>query len=295
MDTIRNSIKRRTGAAGAALVLAAGLTVAGGTPAAAYTPAVTFAGVAGYDRGSSKDLIARDKAGLLWLYPGQSTRGYSSLGRFRIGNGWNAMTFAGVADYDRDGSQDIVARDDGTSKLWLYPGQSTRGYSGLGRFEIGNGWNAMTFAGVADYDRDGKQDIVARDDGTGKLWLYPGQSTRGYSSFSRSEIGNGWQGMTFAGIADYDHDGSQDIIARERSGLLWLYPGESTRGYSGQGRFEIGNGWNAMTYAGVADYDRDGKQDIVARDNGTGKLWLYPGQSTRGYSSLGRFEIGNGW
>jgi len=102
------------------------------------------------------------------------------------------MTFAGIADYDRDGHRDIVARDNGTGRLWLYPGQSRRGYSDLGRFEIGNGWNGMTFAGIADYDRDGHQDIVARDNGTGRLWLYPGQSTRGYSGFGRYEIGNGW-------------------------------------------------------------------------------------------------------
>ncbi|MFI7542878.1 FG-GAP repeat domain-containing protein, partial [Actinoplanes sp. NPDC049599] len=152
------------------------------------------------------------------------------------------------------------------------------------------------FAGVADYDRDGRQDIVARDNGTGRLWLYPGQSTRGYSSLGRFEIGNGWNAMTFAGVADYDRDGRQDIVARDNgTGRLWLYPGQSTRGYSSLGRFEIGNGWNAMTFADVADYDRDGSQDIVARDNGTGRLWLYPGQGTRGYSSLGRFEIGNGW
>jgi hypothetical protein len=99
MDIIgTTSAGRRLGAVGAALALAAGLTVAGGAPAAAYTPAVTIAGVADYDRDGSRDIVARDKAGLLWLYPGQSTRGYSSLGRFQIGNGWQGMTFAGIAD-----------------------------------------------------------------------------------------------------------------------------------------------------------------------------------------------------
>jgi hypothetical protein len=185
----------------AAVLLAAGMVAAGGAPASAAGPSMTFAGVADYDRDGSKDIIARDTAGRLWLYPGQSTRTYSALGRYEIGNGWNAMTFAGVADYDRDGHQDLVARDT-VGKLWLYPGQSKRGYSSLGRFEIGNGWNAMTFAGIADYDRDGSQDIVARDNGTGRLWLYPGQSKRGYSALGRYEIGNGWNAMTFAGVAE---------------------------------------------------------------------------------------------
>lgn len=207
-----------------------------------------------------------------------------------------AMSFAGVAAYDRDRSQDIVARDNRTGLLWLYPGQSTRGYSNQPRVQIGNGWGGLTFGGLADYDRDGHRDIVVRDDTSGLLWLYPGQSKRGYSNQPRAQIGNHWKGFTFAGIADFDRDGHQDIITRDdSSGLLWLYPGESKRGYSGQGRFQIGNGWNGHTFAGIADYDRDGSQDIIVRNDANGRLWLYPGQSTRRYSDQARAEIGNGW
>jgi hypothetical protein len=45
---------------------------------------------------------------------------------------------------------------------------------------------------VADWDRDGHQDIIVREDNTGLLWLYPGQSQRGYSTAARVQIGNGW-------------------------------------------------------------------------------------------------------
>jgi hypothetical protein len=99
---------------------------------------------------------------------------------------------------------------------------------------------------------------------------------------------------TFAGLADWDGDSSKDIVARDATGLLWLYPGESNRGYSQQSRVQIGNGWNGYTFAGLADWDGDGSQDIVARD-ATGLLWLYPGESKRGYSQQSRVQIGNGW
>ncbi|MBD2437756.1 VCBS repeat-containing protein [Nostoc sp. FACHB-110] len=153
-----------------------------------------------------------------------------------------------------------------------------------------------TFAGLADWDGDGRQDIVARDNTTGLLWLYPGDRTRGYSSQARVQIGNGWNTYTFAGLADWDGDGRQDIVARDNTtGLLWLYPGDRKRGYSSQARVQIGNGWNTYTFAGLADWDGDGRQDIVARDNTTRLLWLYPGDRTRGYSSQARVQIGNGW
>lgn len=49
--------------------------------------------------------------------------------------------------------------------------------------------------------------------------------------------------MTFAGSVDYDGDSYTDIVARDPAGLLWLYPGDGTRGYSTQARVQIGNGW----------------------------------------------------
>ena len=276
----------------AALLALFALAFPGASAADAQGSRYAFAGLSDWDRDGHRDIVARDAGGLLWLYPGTSTRGYSTADRAQIGNGWNSYRFAGLADWDRDGHQDIVARDaDGV--LWLYPGASTRAYSKAERVQIGNGWNGYTFAGLADWDRDGHQDIVARDT-AGVLWLYPGMSTRGYSTAERVQIGNGWDGYTFAGLADWDRDGHADIVARDAAGLLWLYPGMSTRGYSRADRVQIGNGWGGYTFAGVADWDRDGHQDIVARDD-AGLLWLYPGMSTRGYSTVDRVQIGNGW
>ncbi|MFI5937274.1 FG-GAP repeat domain-containing protein [Actinoplanes sp. NPDC051494] len=262
-------------------------------PAAAYTPAYTFAGVADWDRDGHQDIVARGTNGDLWLYPGQSKRGYSSANRVRIGNGWQAFTFAGVADWDRDGHQDIIARNNNDGNLWLYPGQSKRGYSSATPVKIGNGWGPFTFADVADWDRDGHQDIVARNANRNVL-LYPGQSKRGYSSASPVQIGNGWGPFTFAGVTDWDKDRHQDIVARGGNGDLWLYPGQSKRGYSSATPVRIGNGWGPFTFADVADWDRDGHQDVVARD-ANGYLLLYPGQSKRGYSAALPVRIGNGW
>ena len=67
-------------------------------------------------------------------------RGYPSTPPVKIGNGWAGFTSFGVADYDRDTHKDIVTRADMTGDLWLYPGQSVRGYSGAPPAKIGNGW-----------------------------------------------------------------------------------------------------------------------------------------------------------
>ncbi|WP_433204528.1 FG-GAP repeat domain-containing protein [Dactylosporangium sp. CS-047395] len=265
--------------------------------AAASDGAFSVAGVKDWDRDGHQDIVVRENGtGDLYLYPGRSVRGYSSIPRVKIGNGWNGFTFGGVTDWDNDGHQDILAVENGTGDLYLYPGQSRRGYSSIPRVKIGNGWHGFTIVGLGDWDKDGHQDIVARSESTGDLYLYPGQSKRAYSSIDRVQIGNGWMGHTVAGIADWDKDGHADLVTREdATGVLWLYPGQSKRGYSTAGRVQIGNGWTGYTFAGLADWDKDGHQDILTRNDSTRDLWLYPGQSKRGYSTIDPVKVGNGW
>jgi hypothetical protein len=277
---------------GKLLLAAALLTSMASSPLHAQATQYTFGGLADWDADGYQDIVTRDAGNLLWLYPGDGSRGYSQYDRVQIGNGWKGFTFAGLADWDADGHQDLVGRDS-AGLLWLYPGDSSRGYSQEERVQIGNGWKGFTFAGLADWDADGHQDLVGRD-AAGLLWLYPGDSSRGYSQEERVQIGNGWKGFTFAGLADWDADGHQDLVGRDAAGLLWLYPGDSSRGYSQEQRVQIGNGWKGFTFAGLADWDADGHQDLVGRD-AAGLLWLYPGDSSRGYSAEQRVQIGNGW
>jgi hypothetical protein len=44
---------------------------------------------------------------------------------------------------------------------------------------------------------------------------------------------------------DFDSDDVPDILARDASGTLWLYPGQDFGGYSP--RVQVGVGWNVMT------------------------------------------------
>ncbi|WP_426504068.1 hypothetical protein ACPPVO_41535 [Dactylosporangium sp. McL0621] len=48
---------------------------------------------------------------------------------------------------------------------------------------------------------------------------------------------------SFAGAADWDNDGHTDLIARKTNNDLWVFPGESSRGVSGQEPVQIGTGW----------------------------------------------------
>ncbi|GAA1616527.1 FG-GAP-like repeat-containing protein [Catellatospora bangladeshensis] len=258
-----------------------------------YTPF----GLADWDRDGHQDLIARHTpSGDLWLYPGESRRGYSYATPVRIGIGYNGYSFFGSADWDRDGHQDLIVRHDATGDLWLHPGESRRGGSYATPVRIGNGYQGFTAFGATDWDRDGHQDLIARNDTTGDLWLYPGESRRGYSTATPVRIGNGWNSYTSFDLADWDRDGHQDILARDNdSGHVYIYPGDSRRGYSSAARVLMRSGYSGYTPFGVGDWDRDGHQDLITRKDATGDLYLHPGESRRDYSYASLVRIGNGW
>ncbi|MER7955904.1 VCBS repeat-containing protein [Streptomyces sp. NPDC096030] len=58
--------------------------------------------------GPAGDLVARDRAGVLWLYLGKGDGTFAA--RTKIGSGWNAYThLVGAGDADRDGRPDLYA------------------------------------------------------------------------------------------------------------------------------------------------------------------------------------------
>jgi hypothetical protein len=231
------------------------------------------------------DVVARDSAGRLWVYPGT---GRGTLGaRKSAGGGWGAYSVWSPGDLTGDGKGDVLARDR-SGRLYTYPGN---GRSGLQpRRYIGSGWSGYTIATPGDFTGDGRADILARDS-KGRLWLYPGNGRGAFGA--RKQIGSGWQKFgVIVGAGDLTGDGKADVIARDRTGYLWLYRGNGKGGWAAAGQ-RIGGGWQAFTSISASgDLTGDGRVDVVARDK-SGRLWLYPGNGRGGFTA--RKQIGSGW
>src|SRR5690606_37061785 len=143
-----------------------------------------------------------------------------------------------------------------------------------------------------DLTGDGKPDIIARQAGTGVLWLYPGNGRGGW--LPRTKVGAGWQTMDAIGAAGgLAGDGRAAGLARQAgTGALWLYPGNGRGGWLP--RTQVGSGWQIMNaIVGPGDITGDGRADVLARQASTGELWLYPGDGRGGW--LPRIKVGVGW
>lgn len=232
------------------------------------------------------DVVARDSAGVLWLYRGNGNGGFQP--RTQIGTGWNIMSaILQPGDWNGDGRADLMARDS-SGALWLYRGNGAGGVAP--RVQIGAGWNVMTaIVTPGDFNGDARADLIARDS-SGRLFLYPGNGTGGFTA--RSQIGSGWNVMTSVlSPGDWNGDGRADVMARDGDGRLFLYPGNGRGGFAP--RSQPGAGWNVMTaITGAGHWDAGTTADLLARDS-SGRLWLYRGGGAGGFGT--RTQIGAGW
>ncbi|WP_079194370.1 FG-GAP repeat domain-containing protein [Streptomyces sp. CB02923] len=139
---------------------------------------------------AASDILARDNAGVLWLYLGYPNGNADP--RIKISAGWGGYTqISGKGDLTGDGKADIVAQDS-SGVLWLYKGTGNYKAPFTSRVKLGAGWNAYnTLISTGDVDIDGHADLLAR--GTdGKLWLYKGTGNATTPLASRKLIGSGF-------------------------------------------------------------------------------------------------------
>ncbi|MFH8711701.1 hypothetical protein [Streptomyces zaomyceticus] len=184
------------------------------------------------------DLVARDKAGVLWFYEGSGNPDAPFKPRVRVGGGWNVYTALTTR------GRHLLARDkDGT--LWYYR-RTPAGSPSVpfqGREEMADGgWSAYS----SILGRGLGADVVARDK-AGVLWSFTDyHQSNGLKFAARQRVGGGWNTYDRIAVAR-DLSGSRvaDYLGRDKNGYLWLYEGIRRGGNDvpPPSRRQIGHGW----------------------------------------------------
>ncbi|MFD6246013.1 FG-GAP repeat domain-containing protein [Streptomyces roseolus] len=183
-----------------------------------------------YDRIESaggQTLVARDRTGVLWYYPGDGNGGTGA--RRSVGGGWQAYDkLAGGSDLNGDGRADLLAADK-AGVLWYYKGTGNSAAPFTGKTRIGGGWGKFNqLTAVGDLAGGTGGDLLARDK-DGVLWLYLG---KGDGTFTApTAIGGGWNAYTeLVAGGDANHNGEADLFAYDaRERKVYFYGGTGDR------------------------------------------------------------------
>jgi hypothetical protein len=186
--------------------------------------------------------------------------------------GWQVR---GVADLNGDGQSDILWRHQrtGALRVWLMNQTALVDDVELTQRRVGRGWQ---IGGVADFNGDGKPDILWHDARRGSLvvWLMDGTTAVGETILAPE--GSTEAGWRINGLADFDGDGQADILWRhEQTGALrvWLVKGGKAAGSVDLLPSRVADPrWQIVR---VADLDGDGKTDILWHNRLTGDLLVW--------------------
>ncbi|MFF5923184.1 FG-GAP repeat domain-containing protein, partial [Streptomyces flavochromogenes] len=200
-------------------------------------------------------------------------------------------------DFTDNGSPDLLMlNEQGTVEVWdtaHTPQRTSLGwyntYSGF------NGWGVYDRLSVpGDLGGNSTPEIIARDK-SGDLWLYSRASYDAFLSLSpRVRIGTNWGVYDkIVGGSDLTADGKPDLLATDKSGGLWLYPGTGNLNAPFSDRKNIGSSWGIYNQI-VATGNLAGAPagDLVARD-AAGVLWMYLGNGDGTFAP--RVKLGGGW
>ncbi|MFC9596194.1 FG-GAP repeat domain-containing protein [Streptomyces sp. NPDC056944] len=252
-----------------------------------FTNVVRAANPHDYNNNGSTDVLARDVSGVLWrddLRDRPVSGQIKQAQRTKIGPGWNAYTqIEAVGNVGGGAVGDLIAVD-GSGVQWLYLGKGDGTFAA--RVRVGTGWQIYNkMAGGSDLDGDGRPDLVGTDS-AGYLWFYKGTGSYTKPFAPRVKVGSGWgvynQITAVGNIAD---SAAGDLVARDTSGVLWLYQGNGRGGFAP--RVRIGSGWGAFSQlVGAGDLDNDGRPDMIAYGSGDTYVYRSTGSVTAPFSRL---------
>lgn len=133
-------------------------------------------------------------------------------------------------------------------------------------------------------------------DKAGVLWQYRGTAQPTAPFDPRIRIGGGWQVYDLiAKVTPTTAAGRGDLVARDRSGVLWYYKGTADPARPFARRVRVGGGWGQYTAITAGGTHFTNSHTVLVARDASGRLWSYAGTGNASGPFAPRVLAGHGW
>jgi hypothetical protein len=189
-----------------------------------------------------------------------------------VTNSYSRFNWFAVADFDKDGNNDVVGAIGGQSdQLWFVPGTGSRTFGAPVQISFGTSSIYVWRIVVADFTGDTFPDLVLSSQSNGApgvsnaLFLFTNNGTTGptFNGFTPSAIGSVTNMQSLA-VGDFDGNSVADLVVANTSTIQPLF-GDGAGGFTPGTALSVAIGASGINLL-AGDFTGDGKDDVMYND-----------------------------
>ena len=242
------------------------------------TPA--YLAVGDFNGDGKTDLVTANTGNSVTLLLGDGASGFTAASGSPFAAGANPQSVA-PGDFNGDGNLDLVTANFGDNTVTILLGNGLGGFTPAAGSPFAVGTNPQSVT-VADFNDDGKLDIVTANNGGNNLTVLLGDGTGGFEPAPGSPFSAGLFPQSVA-VGDFNGDGKLDLVeANAGNTTVKVLLGNGAGGFTADGAFPVGSLPHSVA---VADLNGDGKPDIVTANYGSNNVTVLLGNGSGGFTA----------
>jgi Calx-beta domain/FG-GAP-like repeat/RTX calcium-binding nonapeptide repeat (4 copies) len=195
-----------------------------------------------------------------------------------------------TADFNKDGNTDLVTANKSSSTVSILLGKGDGTFNPTGSFSV-VGFNGLSpsSVAVADFDKDGKLDLVTANNINNNISVLFGKGDGSFKAAVNFALNSASTPISVA-VGDFNGDGKSDIVtANNASQNVSVLLGNGTGNFATTKNFKVPSRPTSVT---VGDFDGNGISDLAVTSSFFNNVSVLLGKGDGTFNLATSFDVG---